>query len=467
MSEGSKKTILLVDDEAIITLLQKNILEDYGYKVITAGSGLEAIEIFKSDSSIDLVLMDIDLGKGMDGTDTAIVMLRERDIPVVFLSNHIEPEIVRKTEKITSYGYVVKNSGDAVLDMSMKMAFRLFDEKMKNKTKDKLLCESEERYRTLVESQLEAVCIWLPDTTLTFVNEAYCLLMGKSKEELTGVKWIEFIPESSRYEVMENYRKAVVARRVYSYVHEVEAKDGIRWYRWNDVPLFNEEGNLKEFQSVGHDITERKQAEDRVKSLLLEKELLLKEMHHRIKNNMNTLYALLMLQAESLKDSSAVSALNDAGNRVQSMSLLYDKLYSFYDFNEMPVVYYLSSLINEIVENFPNGKSVKIEKKFDDFVLEVNKLQPLGIIINELITNIMKYAFHGMSDRQITVSATLKGGNVTVLIADNGIGIPESMSFENSPGFGMQLVNMLTKQIGANIRIERNGGTRFVLEFQV
>ncbi|HON78488.1 MAG TPA: response regulator, partial [Spirochaetota bacterium] len=128
-SASYNKTILLVEDEVIVALSQKMEMEKRGYSVITASSGKDAIEAFKSNRSIDLILMDIDLGSGIDGTETAELILQERDIPIVFLSSHTEPEIVEKTEKITSYGYVVKNSSITVLDASIKMAFRLFNEK--------------------------------------------------------------------------------------------------------------------------------------------------------------------------------------------------------------------------------------------------------------------------------------------------------------------------------------------------
>ena len=121
-----KKTLLLVEDEVLIALAKKKELEKYGYNVLTVNTGEKAVVISKKNHGIHLILMDIDLGRGMDGTETAEVILMDRGIPVVFLSSHMEPEIVEKTEKITSYGYVVKSSSITVLDASIKMAFKLF-----------------------------------------------------------------------------------------------------------------------------------------------------------------------------------------------------------------------------------------------------------------------------------------------------------------------------------------------------
>jgi CheY-like chemotaxis protein len=176
MNGENNKTLLLVEDEILIAMNQKICLEKYGYNVVTINTGEKAVQILKKDanielmilpeskkaplqnfgynvilvntaekavkvfkehSEIDLVLMDIDLGKGMDGTQAAEIILKQRDIPILFLSSHTEPDIVEKTEKITSYGYVVKNSSITVLDASIKMAFKLFD--ANNKLKNELI----------------------------------------------------------------------------------------------------------------------------------------------------------------------------------------------------------------------------------------------------------------------------------------------------------------------------------------
>jgi CheY-like chemotaxis protein len=128
-----KKTVLLVEDDVLIAMGGQITLEKAGYQVILAGSGEDAVKVVETTPGIDLILMDIDLGQGIDGTEAAAIILRDRDLPVVFLSSHAEPEIVEKTEKIISYGYVVKGSNDTVLLASIKIAQKLFAEKMERK----------------------------------------------------------------------------------------------------------------------------------------------------------------------------------------------------------------------------------------------------------------------------------------------------------------------------------------------
>jgi two-component sensor histidine kinase len=225
--------------------------------------------------------------------------------------------------------------------------------------------------------------------------------------------------------------------------------------------------NKKVIQCNIRNITDRKIAEELIHTLLAEKELILKEGHHRIKNNMATISSLLSLQAEALDVPTAKAALEDAVSRIQSMMMLYNRLYQSVGFKSLSVLDYLPSLIDDILGDFPYRRSIQVTKLIDDFVLDPKILQPLGIIINELLTNIMKYAFSGKALGLITVFVLSKGDRAILSIEDNGNGMPESIDFTNSPGFGLMLVNMLTKQLKGSIRIERLNGTKVILEFEI
>jgi two-component sensor histidine kinase len=124
-------------------------------------------------------------------------------------------------------------------------------------------------------------------------------------------------------------------------------------------------------------------------------------------------------------------------------------------------------MVDQIVNNFPNSSSVKTHMHFDDIILDSKKLSALGIITNEILTNIMKYAFPGREDGIITISALLNNNRVYLTIHDNGISMPESIDFKNSPGFGLLLISMMTEQIHGTIRIERESGTKIILEFNL
>lgn len=306
----------------------------------------------------------------------------------------------------------------------------------------------------------------MADGKIFDINESFTTITGFDRTEVIGKKTMDlhiFSKDDDRNAVVESLTKN---GRVQGIDLGFRKKNGDSIIGHLNAEIIIVNGEINIMASIA-DITERKLAEDRIKKLLDEKELILKEVHHRIKNNMNTINGLLNLQAGRMVEPAAVAALEDAGNRVQSMMVLYDKLYQSDNINEAAAGTYLPDLVEQIVLNFPNSRSVKIETNIDDFVLEVKHLSPLGIIINELVTNIMKYAFKGRESGIITVSAMLKNNFVTLVIQDNGIGIPESVSLEKSTGFGFSLVNMLTDQLNGTIRLERGNGTRFVLEFEV
>ena len=173
MSSRSDKLLLLVEDEAIIALAEKRSLELHGYRVLMAHTGETALESFHAEPGIELVLMDIDLGQGMDGTEAAARMLAERRVPIVFLSSHTEREIIERTETITSFGYVVKSAASTILDASIKMAFKLFQAE-----------EALRRQNTLMRAVMENAPIGFAVNT---ISDGLGFLISSRFEEIYGV----------------------------------------------------------------------------------------------------------------------------------------------------------------------------------------------------------------------------------------------------------------------------------------
>ncbi len=235
------------------------------------------------------------------------------------------------------------------------------------------------------------------------------------------------------------------------------------------------DGETVKLLGIFQDITERKLADDRIRSLLSDKELLLKEVHHRIKNNMLTIMSLLLMQSDALNDPSVTAALGDARNRVRSMMVLYDKLYRSVDFTEASAKGYLTPLIDGIAGIFPNRGQVSIKARIDDIILDAKTLLHLGIIVNELITNTMKYAFAGRDNGKILVSFSTKDDHITLVIEDDGTGIAEpdrpdhnrrSTDMAASSGFGLQLVGMLAQQLEGTVDTKSSSqGTSFTITF--
>lgn len=200
--------------------------------------------------------------------------------------------------------------------------------------------------------------------------------------------------------------------------------------------------------------------------LIREKDLILKEVHHRIKNNMNIIISLLSLQINSSKNEEAIIALEDASGRILSMAILYDKLYRNNSYNNLSIKDYLNSVLNDFKNSFQVGRNLEIIEEIEDVVVETKIIQTIGIIINELLSNIIKYAFDTVDEKKI-ISILVKKVNEDLLIEiqDNGKGIPEGVTFENSSGFGLSLVNNLVQQLKGTVRLSREHGTKITMLF--
>ncbi len=326
---------------------------------------------------------------------------------------------------------------------------------------------SRERYFELYDLAPVAYCTLSGKGLIREANLAAATMLGVSRKALVNRPITEHILTEDQ-DLYYRHRKVLVetgARSGFD-LRMVNSQGGIINARI-EMALAENQKDETFHRVVISDITERTRAEDTIKGLLAEKELLLKEVHHRIKNNMNTMRSLLSLQARSSGDAATSAALDDAGKRLVSMEVLYDKLFRSVGFSDVSVAQYLQALVDAFLSNFPGHETVTVEKQFDDFILDARRLQPLGIIINELLTNVMKYAFKGRGEGHLLVSATLASGLATFVVEDNGNGIPDSVDLGKSTGFGLMLVHELTQQLGGSIRIERGGGTRIVLELRL
>lgn len=336
------------------------------------------------------------------------------------------------------------------------------------KIMEEKLRESENNYRTLTDCGQALIWTSGTDKLCNYFNRVWLEFTGRTFEQEYGNGWAEGLHPDDFQHCLGVYTGSFDRREKFSMEYRLRRHDGeYRWLLDEGSPRYNIKGEFIGY--IGHcfDITERKIAEEKIKTLLLEKEIILKEAHHRIKNNMNTVSSIMCLQLETLKEPSAIAAVEDARSRVHSMMVLYDKLYRSDDFKDLSFKKYITPLIDEIIDNFPNKGIVKTEKVIDDFIIDAKKLPPLGIIVNEILTNIMKYAFKGRDNALIKVTAAISDNRVTVTVADNGIGIPESIDIATSTGFGLQLVDIMTQALRGKMKIERGNGTKFILEFNL
>ena len=255
-------------------------------------------------------------------------------------------------------------------------------------------------------------------------------------------------------------------------VNENTKKDGSRvWIAWTNRVIRDEAGRPAEMFSVGSDITELKTMEEQIKASLQEKETLIREIHHRVKNNLQIIISLLNIQSQKVHDADMVREFADAKRRIRSMALVHEKLYNSADFNRIELASYVRDLAAELLMGFMNPEDrpallMEAEKLF----LSIEKAVPCGLIINELVTNVLKYAFpagwEGKREIRIAVSRS-EEGQAELAVSDNGVGLPEGVEMNAAGSFGLQLVAMLVRQLGGTVRLESAKGTRFDISFPV
>jgi PAS domain S-box-containing protein len=579
MPAQNRKKLLVVGNESHVALEHGKSLEERGYSVLISADGESALAKFADDPSIDLVLMSIELGEGMDGAETAAKMLSERNAPVLFLYGPADREAMGMASGVGSYGFVGEDSSIEVLDASIRTALGLFEareqldrivsesgeligvldgegrytfvneccekalgygrgellgkraaelihsadleaalalhEDLKARPRgsadrwrvrdkagnylylecrsrvyssregepmtvvishdvterimaEEALREGEARFRNLLRDvQRIAVQGYSPDGTTQYWNKASELLYGYAEAEALGRNLVELIiPPEMRDEVRRDIRRMTeTGEPIPAAELSLMRKDGARVSVYSSHTVVRVPGKAPELFCIDIDLAERKKAEEEIRSLLAEKELLLREAHHRVKNSMGTIASMLSLQARSSSAAGIGAALEEAAMRVQGMMLLYDKLARAEGFSAVSLADYLPQLVDEIAANFASAASVAIGKRVEDFSLDAKRLQLLGIIVNELVTNAMKYAFAGREEGRMLVAAASREGIVSVEVQDDGSGIPESIDFGNSTGLGLMLVEALARQLDGSVRLERGAGTRVLLEF--
>jgi PAS domain S-box-containing protein len=325
------------------------------------------------------------------------------------------------------------------------------------------LRDAENLWSETFEAMSDAVWILGLDDKVVKCNSASVALLGKtSGAAIHGCFCHELLHGTTRHTEQCPYLRMKQSR---------QRETSVLWEkgRWLEVsvePLLSGDGRFIGSVHITKDVTQRKESEDRIQALLKEKQLLLKETHHRIKNNMNVIAALLSLQASRMEEGPGSQALDEARRRVLSMMVVYDKLYRSEDFRSISSADYLSQLLDEIGIQF-SREGVKLAHDFEDFMLDSTILFPLGIIMNELITNSFKYAYPDGRTGLITVTLHKEQdtGAVRFCLADDGIDFLPDLSGDVPGGFGLVLVKALAEQLKAEVLVKGTGGTMFCFRF--
>lgn len=210
----------------------------------------------------------------------------------------------------------------------------------------------------------------------------------------------------------------------------------------------------------------RKQAEEQLKASLQEKEVLLKEIHHRVKNNLQIISSLLNLQADYLKDKKALDVFMNSQRRIESMALIHEKLYQSLDLARINFADYVQDLVSSLFSAYVvNPETINLRLNIESIYLSVDIAIPCGLIINELVLNSLKHAFTRGGLGEIYIKISLANNKINLIIGDDGVGLPLDFDFETTESLGLQIVNTLTSQLAGRVEFCSNNGVEFQFSF--
>jgi PAS domain S-box-containing protein len=328
---------------------------------------------------------------------------------------------------------------------------------------------SEEKYRKLIDNSNDLIITADRYGTWTFLSPSVKSILGYEPEEMVGRLAFDFmLPED--VVSTQKAHKAVVdkAKHIQEYENRWLHKDGREvTLLWNVIELYDEQGNITGTQGVGKDITERKKTEEQVKASLKEKEVMLQEIHHRVKNNLTVIYGLLKLQADKTSADHYKELLNESINRVKTMALIHEKLYNSDSLIEIDFNDYLTELIESIFASYKiEHERIAMWIDVRDILLEVDIAIPCGLIINELVSNALKHAFPEHREGEIKVKMRIEDQDeVKLMITDNGVGMPDDLDLKKSTSLGLNMVDSLIKQLRGRLEMRSEEGVGFIITF--
>ena len=251
-----------------------------------------------------------------------------------------------------------------------------------------------------------------------------------------------------------------------------QADDGKRWLQLFLNPIDNAEGE-REISAIAYDITDRKRIDRAIRSALKEKEILLQEVHHRVKNNLQIINSILNLQKKFVKDENAITGLEEIQNRVSTMSIIHETLYQNTDVSSIGFPSYLTRIAGNIIQGYQSETQVELVTELEDIQAPLDQAIPCGLILNEWVSNAMKYAFPGREKGTITVALRCVFSTdhpdeeeIQIEVRDDGVGLPDGFDWGGRDSLGLYLVQALSEQLDGELSAESDGGTRFLVKFR-
>lgn len=450
------RPILIVDDEASNLAALKQILGDT-YPLVFARSGTECLSAVKKHQPA-LILLDIKM-PDMDGYTVCRLLKAEvasENTPVIFISSLKDVGDESAGFESGAVDYIVKPVSPALVRARVRTHLSLVH-----------ASASEQHFRVLVNTA--PVMMWMTDNFDRFelYNEGWLRFTGRTLEQELQQQSenTDVHPEDSATQ-RAAYQQYFHQRQQFEHEYRLRNRDEVyRWIKVVAVPRFSANGIFSGYIGCGIDITEQKAREQQIAESLKEKETLLREIHHRVKNNLQIIDSLLGLKSDQVHDPALLSILQDSQNRVKSMALIHQTLYQSNDFARVNFTEVCHALTLNLFASYGIDQGrIRLVQNAESVFLPMNIAVPLGLLLNELVSNALKYAYPPETNGDIRVLLSiLSDGKVELSVSDDGIGLAKSENTNNSNTLGLQLVQILSDQIGATLTITRQHPTSFAI----
>ncbi len=404
------------------------------------------------------------------------------ETPFIFVSSTVGEDLAVQTLLNGATDYVLKNNFSKLVSVVLR-ALDETEDRLELEVTEKELVENEEKLRKIFESPSDSIIVTDLKGSITELNHATLNLLGfSSVEEILGMNFLDLLAERDRTKAKKSIRSVLYGSpkfREYNFLK----KDG------QEVPvevsttvISDSSGAPVSFVSITRDRTEAKLNEEKLRKSLREKENLLKEIHHRVKNNMQIISSLLNLQSEHVYDDRDAELFKSAQERVKTMAMVHGNVYQSKDLSSINFREFIQTLAFELFSSREAGPNIKLETDIADISMNIETAIPCGLIVNELMTNCLIHAFPEDAISE-DITETLKSsdddvdevikielqieenGHLILIMSDNGVGLSEDIDFKNPKTLGLKLVNTLVSQLNGNIEIERNNGTEFIITF--
>ena len=453
--------ILILEDVPLdVELMEREIrrsgIEFISETVDNEEDFIRAIDEFRPD----VILADHSL-PSFDGL-SALSIARERCpwVPFIFVSGKIGEEFAVEALKAGATDYVLKSNFSKV-PIAIRRAIREIENEQELERIRQSLIES--NWQLSEAQKIGRIGSWqwnIASETLSCSDEALRIL-GIPRDEFSGSihEMISRIHPDERMTFNESIRSL----RPFEGEYRILRDDGsTSFVLLRAEVLRDSEGNPKSLIGIKQDITEDKRIRKSLEASIREKEFLLSEIHHRVKNNLQLISSLLRLQSRYIEDEKSLEIFMECQNRVKSIALVHEKLYGSGDMMVVNLAEYIEELLSEL-RNMCRGRDTVFRTKFDEVNVGINTAVSIGLIVNELVTNAIK---HGIdSSGEVRIELFVSDGRGTLVVADDGKGLPEGIELLDPPGFGLKLVKFMLRRINGAISADNRGGGVFTVTF--